>query len=141
MSYVRNWLHCVWGTKSRASFLNEENKSKILEHIRTNAKSKNIYIYSINGCRDHVRCLISLLPDQNIAKIMQMIKGESSFWINKTGLCSNFEWADEYFAVSISESQIERVKNYIKNQEIHHKRKSWEEEYREFIKNYNFEKN
>ncbi len=139
MFYVRNWLHCVWGTKSKIPVLIGENRSLILNHIRENAKSKNILIYSINGCRDHVHCLISLLPEQNIAKVIQLIKGESSYWVNKENLCKNFKWADEYFAVSISESQVEKVKNYIQNQEIHHKKKSWEEEYNEFIKNYNFE--
>nr|WP_319573002.1 IS200/IS605 family transposase [uncultured Draconibacterium sp.] len=139
MSYVRNWLHCVWGTKSRVPLLTDENKPRILDHILTNAKTKGIFIYSINGYRDHIHCLISLLPEQNIAKVIQLIKGESSYWVNKENLCKNFKWADEYFAVSISESQVEKVKIYIQNQEIHHKKKSWEEEYNEFIKNYNFE--
>ncbi|WP_394701160.1 IS200/IS605 family transposase [uncultured Draconibacterium sp.] len=139
MSYVRNWLHCVWGTKSKFPLLTDENKQKILDHILANAKTKGIFIYSINGSRDHVHCLISLLPDQNITKVIQLIKGESSYWVNKENLCKNFKWADGYFAVSISESQVEKVKIYIQNQEIHHKKKSWEEEYNEFIKNYNFE--
>ncbi len=110
-----------------------------MDHILTNAKTKGILIYSINGYRDHIHCLISLLPEQNIAKVIQLIKGESSYWVNKENLCKNFKWADEYFAVSISESQVEKVKIYIQNQEIHHKKKRWEEEYNEFIKNYNFE--
>ena len=74
-----------------------------------------------------------------MAKIIQLIKGESSFWINKNKLVTGkFEWAEEYFAVSVSESQINKVQNYIKNQEEHHKKKSWEDEYNEFIKNYGF---
>jgi hypothetical protein len=52
----------------------------------------------------------------------------------------NFEWADEYFAVSVSESQINNVRDYIKNQEIHHKSKSWEDEYNEFIEKYGFKR-
>nr|WP_320110502.1 transposase [Draconibacterium orientale] len=79
------------------------------------------------------------VAEQNIAKVIQLLKGESSYWINKENLGKNFKWADEYFAVSISESQVEKVKTYIHNQEIHHKKKSWEEEYNEFIKNYNFD--
>lgn len=70
---------------------------------------------------------------------MQLIKGESSFWINKQGLThQKFEWQDEYFAVSVSESALDKVREYIKNQEEHHKQKSFQEEYDEFIAKYNF---
>ncbi|MEX2512456.1 MAG: transposase [Cyclobacteriaceae bacterium] len=58
-----------------------------------------------------------------------MIKGESSFWINKLKLTlEKFEWQDEFFAVSVSESMIDRVRDYIRNQEKHHKRKTFQEE-------------
>ena len=71
---------------------------------------------------------------------MQLIKGESSFWINKNKLTSaKFEWQDEYFAVSISQSVIDRVRNYIKNQEEHHNKKTFEHEYDELINIYGFE--
>ena len=72
---------------------------------------------------------------------MQLIKGESSYWINKNGLVKEkFEWQDEYFAVSVSESMIDKVRGYIKNQESHHFRKTFQEEYDEFILKYGFEK-
>jgi len=86
MSYVRIWLHCVWGTKNRIPFLNNSNKQKILNHIKENAIHKNIYIDFINGHREHVHCSISLNADQTLSKVMQLIKGESSFWINKNQL-------------------------------------------------------
>jgi REP element-mobilizing transposase RayT len=131
----------VWGTKSKTPFITSKNKWEIIKHILENAKVKGIFMDCLNGDKEHLHCLISLHPDQTLAKVMQLIKGESSFWINKNKVCnSKFEWADEYFAVSVSESQIERVKGYIKNQEEHHRKKTWEEEYDEFIKNYNFEK-
>lgn len=142
MSYVRNWLHCVWGTKDRIPLIASSKKSEILNHIIENAKSKGIFIKIINGHKEHIHCLLSLNPDQSLAKVIQLIKGESSFWINKNKLCkTKFEWASEYFAVSVvSESQVEKVKAYIFNQEEHHKKKSWEEEYNEFMKSYNFER-
>jgi REP element-mobilizing transposase RayT len=72
---------------------------------------------------------------------MQLIKGESSFWINKNRLTIyKFEWAEEYFAVSVSESHIQRVRNYISNQEQHHRNKTWLDESDELIKIYGFEK-
>lgn len=73
-------------------------------------------------------------------KIMQLIKGESSYWINKQNLLKEkFEWQDGYFAVSVSESVVDKVRNYIKNQEAHHTHKTWENEYNEFIEKYGFE--
>lgn len=72
---------------------------------------------------------------------MQLIKGESSFWINKQGLTQDkFEWQDDYFAVSVSESVIDKVREYIKNQEIHHSKKTFQQEYDEFIEKFGFEK-
>ena len=83
--------------------------------------------------------LISLDPDQTLSKVMQLIKGESSYWINKNKLTKNkFEWAVEYFAVSVSESQLSKVWEYIRNQAEHHNKKTWEEEYDSFIEEYVF---
>lgn len=139
MPYIRIWIHCVWGTKKHTPIIPNENKSKVFTHIKENAKSKGIYIDFINGCKDHIHCTISLNSDQTLSKTIQLIKGESSFWINKNKLTNGkFEWADEYFAVSVSESQIKQVREYIKKQEEHHIKKSWEEKYNEFIQKYNF---
>lgn len=141
MPYVKNWLHCVWGTKNRTRFLLEKNKLEIISHIRSNAKTKGIYIDFLNGHTEHLHCLLSLSPDQSLSKVMQLIKGESSFWINKIALTKHkFEWADEYFGVSVSESHLPKVREYIKNQEEHHKIKTWEEEYEEFMEQYGFDK-
>ncbi len=141
MSYVRIWLHCVWGTKKQIPFLSAVNKWEILNHIKENAKIKGIYIDFINGDKEHIHCIISLKADETLSKTMQLIKGESSFWINKNGLSKDkFEWADEYFAVSVSESQLPKVRDYIKNQEEHHRKKTWKEECEKFMQKNNFEK-
>lgn len=140
MSFVRIWVHCVWSTKNRAAFLNNNNKNIIINHIVENAKEKGIFIDSINGDKEHLHCLISLSPNEPISKTIQLIKGESSFWINKSNLVkTKFEWGDEYFAVSVSESSVQAIREYIRNQEDHHKKKTWTEEYKEFIQNYNFD--
>ena len=141
MANIRIWIHCVWATKNRAPFLSKENKMTIINHIRKNAQEKGIYIDFINGSKEHIHCTISLNQDQNISKVMQLIKGESSHWINKNNVTQNeFELANEYFAVSVSESHINRVREYIKNQEEHHRTKTWEEEYNKFIEKYEFKK-
>lgn len=139
MAYVRIWVHIVFGTKNHVPFLTRDVKDKVISHIIDNARKKEIYIDCINGSTDHMHCLISLGSEQNIAKVVNLIKGESSYWINKNKITSSkFEWADEYYAVSVSESQLMFVRKYIHTQEDHHKEKSFLEEHTEFIKKYKF---
>ncbi|OWY22919.1 transposase [Sphingobacteriales bacterium UPWRP_1] len=141
MPFVKVYIHFVWSTKNRYPFLdNKELRTKVWKHIQDNAQKKGIFVDFVNGYADHCHCLVSLGVDQTIQKVMQLIKGESSFWINKHGLTTEkFEWQDEYFAVSVSESMIDRVRNYIKNQEEHHKKKTFQEEYDELIIKYGFQ--
>jgi len=140
MPFVKVYLHCVWSTKNRIPYLDSIGlRQKVWNHIRENAIQKGIFIDFINGYSDHCHCLISLGVDQNIQKVIQLIKGESSFWINKNELIKEkFQWQEEYFAVSVSESVLDKVRDYIKNQETHHKKKTFQEEYDEFILKYGF---
>ena len=142
MPFVKVYIHFVWSTKNRIPFLDSlELRQKVWQHIRTNAKQKGIFVDFVNGYSDHCHCLVSLGIDQTIQKLMQLIKGESSFWINKEGFTKQkFEWQDEYFAVSVSESVLEKTREYIKTQEEHHKTKTFQQEYDEFINKYGFEK-
>ncbi|MEO6540835.1 MAG: IS200/IS605 family transposase [Ferruginibacter sp.] len=140
MPFIKIWIHLVWATKNRTPWLTKDIRQQVFSHIRENAKTKNINLDFVNGHIDHVHCLISLNPAQTIAQIIQLIKGESSFWINKNNLCKEkFEWQDQYFAVSVSESGVNNVREYIKNQEAHHQRKTFPQEYDEFMKKYGFE--
>lgn len=76
--------------------------------------------------------------DTSIFKTVQLLKGESSQWINKEKLLpSKFMWADDYFVVSVSESVVDKVRDYIKNQEVHHKKVTFSAEYQNFITRYN----
>ena len=141
MAYTKVWVHLVWSTKKREPLLTKEVRQILFAHIRENAKTKNIYIDFINGHIDHVHCLISLKPDQSIAQVVQLIKGESAFWINKQGITSKkLTWQSEYFAVSVSESGLSSVREYIKNQEIHHAKQSFTAEYEEFLEKFGFDK-
>jgi putative transposase len=139
MPHIRIWVHTVFGTKNREPFLTEEIRTSVIFHIYKNVKQKNIYIDSINGFSDHFHCLISLGSEQSIANVVHLIKGESSHWINENRLTKmKFEWADEYYAVSVSQSNVDSVKAYIKNQAEHHRKKSYVEECEEFMKKFGF---
>lgn len=140
MSYVKIWVHVVFSTKNRFPFLTKDIRYEVFNHIIENCREKEIFLQAINGYTEHIHCLISLGKDQSIAAIAKLIKGESSFWINKQQLTAQkFSWQDDYFAVSVSESQVEKVASYIKNQEIHHAKKSFDEEVEEFMKKYGWE--
>ena len=140
MSYVKIWLHCVWSTKNRDQIISHSFRPELLKHFRENADEKNIVLDYINAHENHVHALVNLGKQQNLATIMQYLKGESSFWINKKKILPyHFSWQDDYFAVSVGHSQVERVRNYIKNQDEHHRKMSWEEEVNLFMKKYGFE--
>ncbi|HNW52453.1 MAG TPA: IS200/IS605 family transposase [Prolixibacteraceae bacterium] len=142
MAYIKVYIHFVWSTKEWKPLLQPlEVRKAVWKHIRENAKEKGIFIDFINGYTQHCHCLVSLAYNQTIEKVMQLVKGESSFWINKQQLISDrFEWQDEYFAVSVSESKIDVVRNYIKNQEEHHRIRSFLEEYDEMIEKFGFQR-
>jgi REP element-mobilizing transposase RayT len=141
MSYIRIWLHCVWTTKDRIPYLREQIRDAVISHIRENAKLKGIYIDHINGYHEHLHAIISLGGKQNISDIMQKIKGESSYWINKNKLTRlKFEWQDDFYSVSIGISQLDNLRGYIRNQVHHHQKVSFQEELDKIIEEYNLER-
>lgn len=139
MSFVRVWVHIGFSTKNRKPLLNDDFRNTVFDHILKNAKEKNIWLDCVNGYNDHIHCLISINKDQSISKVVQLIKGESSFWINKNKLTKfKFLWQDDYWAVSVSESNVQSVRNYIRTQETHHRKKTFNEEVNDFLGEYNY---
>jgi len=134
MPWIKVWLHFVWSTKNRIPHLQNSIRPTVLDHIRQNALKKEIHIDFINGYLEHIHCLISLGNNQTLEKIMQLIKGESSFWINKNNLTkTRFEWQDEYFVASVSESNLAKVRRYIAKQEEHHSKVPFEKEFDQLL--------
>jgi REP element-mobilizing transposase RayT len=142
MSYVRIWVHAVFSIKERAlQTLDKMGKDTLIIHIKQQCNLKKIYLDSIGGYREHLHLLISLGSQQKIADVMHDIKGEASFWANKQKLFAHkLEWQDDYFAVSVSESQVKKVRNYIRSQEEHHRHKMFAEEVNEFLEKYGWTK-
>ena len=140
MPFIKLLIHAVWAVKDRKPLMNKVNKDFLCDHIREYSCGKNIHLININGHLDHLHCFISMAAEQNIATLMNLIKGESSYWANKhLKWPEKFGWQDDYFAVSVGESQFDAVNSYISNQEVHHQKKTFQQEYDEFIKNYQFE--
>jgi REP element-mobilizing transposase RayT len=158
MPFIKVYIHFVWNTKNRISFLAIKEIRKIIwNHIRENAHKKGIQVDFINGYSDHNHCLIALDADQTIEKVMETLKGETTFWINKkgvsmesfpaelppildTGTNNRFEWQDNYFTIAVSESTLDRVKNYSRNQKQQDSKQTFEKKYDEFIIKYGFHK-
>jgi putative transposase len=137
MSFVKIWVHTVFASKNREPLLSKEVRYDVHKHIIENCKKKEIFLQAIDGYTEHIHCLISLGKEQTISKVCQLIKGESSYWINKNNLIARqFNWQDDFYAVSVSESQVANVISYIKNQETHHAKKSFAEEVDEFMTKY-----
>jgi putative transposase len=107
---------------------------KYITGIVQNNKHKLIVI---NGTANHIHIFVGYKPHQLIPDLLQDIKGDSSKWINNKRLVyGKFQWQEGYGAFSYSHSHIDRVVKYIKNQEAHHKKKSFKEEYLEFLERF-----
>lgn len=97
MSFIKIWIHAVWATKNREPLLAKEIRPKMFEHIHSIGLEKDILIDTVNGHLEHVHCLFRLKNDQTVKKTLQLMKGESSFWINQNHLLNNkFEWQSDY---------------------------------------------
>lgn len=139
MSYVQIWLHCVWSIKNGDCTISSLFRPELINHIQSNAKANKITLDQLNIHEDHVHALINMGKQQNLVTIMQFLKGESSFWINAQGILKGqFSWQDDYLAVSVSYSHLERVRKYIQNQDKHHLHMNREEELELFINKYGF---
>ncbi len=141
MSYVNIWVHAVWSTKNRIRYLTKDIRMIVFSHIKINAMENGIHLDFINGFSDHAHALISMGKNQTIADIMQKIKGESSFWINNNNITPlHFNWQDDYYAVSVCPIHIHHARNYIRDQERHHSKISWDEEIDTMIKKFGFKR-
>lgn len=113
---------------------------RLFGHMKEYASKNDILLDIINGVEDYVHCLIRLKTTQSVADVIRVIKGESSFRVNKNVIFEeNFEWQDGFGAISVSPKEINGIRKYIYDQEKHHKTKTLKEELRElnFIKKIN----
>ena len=139
-SYIANWLHIIWSTKDRDRCLFKASAVKIRQHLIEKAEKNNAPIETINIQPEHVHILINLPATKSLDSVVHQLKGESSHWINDEKIVpGKFRWQKGYGAFSLGVSILEQVKEYIKNQEEHHRRKTFLEEYGEFLEKYGFE--
>jgi len=136
-SYVQNYLHIIWGTHDHFPLLNGKLKAALYKHFDENLKLITVYKHGLNLQPEHIHLLISLPSDIALAVFVKNIKGESSHWVNQGNfLQTKFHWQRGYGAFSVSASQLNIVKNYIKNQDMHHSKRLFLDEYKEWIAKY-----
>ncbi len=139
-TYTEIHIQFVFAVKHRDGLIHSSFKNELYQYIAGIIKNHNHKLLAINGMPDHIHILIGMRPTQSIADLLQDIKGNSSKWINeKKFLKVRFEWQEGYGAFSYSKSQINKVIDYIKNQEKHHMVKTFREEYLEVLKLYEVE--
>jgi REP element-mobilizing transposase RayT len=130
----------IWGTKKRQPVLKRDVRKQLSNYLYNYAEDKEIFMHINYVNADHVHALIDLSPQFALQEVFKLFKGSSSHWINKNRLTTHkFRWGRGYGAFSVSASGIEKVKAYIRNQEKHHRKKSFTEEYNAFIKAYDIE--
>ena len=126
-SYVQNLVHCVYSTEGRRNLIKLELQEPLWAFKGSIAKQKDIHLISAGGTANHAHILIALHASLTLAKALQIIKAYSSRWMAEQGV--NFKWQEGYGAFSVSPSQLNTVVDYIRNQEKHHARRSFEEEF------------
>jgi putative transposase len=139
-SYNKIWIHAIWSTKERLPLIHPMVESKIHQFIAEQLREQGCPVRIINGMPDHIHCLFLLSPQRSIAEVIKQIKGGSSHFINQNNLITEkFAWQTGYAAYSVSESVVDKVFQYIKNQKQHHTKKIFQQEYAEFLKLYGLE--
>ena len=139
-SFNKIWIHAIWATKERMPLIHSSVENKIYPFMAEQLREQGCPIRIINGMPDHIHCLFLLSPQKSISEVIKQIKGSSSHFINQNNIIDDkFAWQTGYAAYSVSESVVEKVYEYIKNQKSHHQRKTFQQEYEDFITLYGFE--
>ena len=139
-SFTHILIHYVFSTKNRQPFLTEDIRLRVFNYMGGIARKNDIQPQIIGGVEDHVHMLVLLPKTLSIAKAIQLVKGGSSKWIhNEFPRLRDFAWQIGYGAFSVGLSNKENVMNYIKHQKEHHRKKTFQEEFLEFLKAHNIE--
>jgi REP element-mobilizing transposase RayT len=139
-TYHQIYLQTVFAVKYREAVIEKEWKSTLFAVIGNLINEANCKTIIVNGVADHVHCFIGLKPAVSVSELMKTVKAKSSKYINDHSLTANrFEWQEGYGVFSYGQSQIDKVYRYIQNQEEHHKKQIFKDEYLDFLKKFNVE--
>ena len=140
MSYVSSYFHCVFSTKERRPLITPALRARLWPFLGGIARQNKMVALEIGGVADHVHILLSLPSTLAVAKALQLIKGGSSKWVHETFPEHRlFGWQEKYGAFSVSVSQLDKITQYIKGQEEHHRKVTFQEEFLALLKKHRLE--
>lgn len=141
-SYTQMYIQAVFAVKYRNSVIEKLWKNQLYSSIGQLITECNCKSMIINGVEYHVHCLIGLKPTISVSDLMQVVKVRSSKWINDNNLTAErFEWQSGYGAFTYAQSAVDKVYKYFQNQEVHHQKKTFRNEYLEMLKKFEVEYN
>jgi putative transposase len=136
-TYTQIHIQAVFTVQNRASIIRNKWREDLYRYITGIIQNHEHKLLAINGMPDHVHVLFGMRPTQSLSDLMQAIKGDSSRWVNEQRLAmGRFSWQEGYGAFSYGKSQIPAVIGYIRNQEKHHRKRTFIEEYHEFLRKF-----
>ncbi|HHT9116593.1 MAG TPA: IS200/IS605 family transposase [Candidatus Wunengus californicus] len=139
-TYINILIHTVFSTKNRESWISSSLRERLYPYMCGIARENGLKVLCIGGTDNHIHILLSLDSTTSIAKAMQLIKGGSSKWIHETfPELRLFSWQEGYGAFSIGISNVDETKKYIENQEKHHRKESFRDEYLKFLRKNNID--
>jgi len=139
-SLVKNYIHIIFSTKYREPIIHQSVENELYRYIGGICKEMECPPIKIGGYTDHVHLLCMLSKKIALMDLLEEVKSHSSNWIKtKSVELKNFYWQNGYGAFSVNPSEIDRVITYIENQKEHHRKKTFQDEYRAFLKKYKVE--
>jgi REP element-mobilizing transposase RayT len=137
-TFSQIYIHLVFSVKGRQNIIHKTWREELFKYVSGIIKGRDQKVFAIGGMPDHIHILISLRPNYMVSELVNSVKTNSSKWINSRGFVKGkFNWQEGYGAFSYGQSQLDHVIQYINNQELHHQRKSFKEEYIELLEKFN----
>ena len=133
-TFTQLYLHVVFATKYRDGFISSCWQEELHRYITGIVQNKDHKMIAINSMPDHLHMFVGMKPDQSISSLVQIVKSESSKWIKEKSQCKIFSWQEGFGAFSNSKSQLSQVISYIENQQEHHHKKTFLEEYKHMLR-------
>jgi len=129
-TYANNLIHCIFSTKDRRPLIAADRTAELYAYLGGIARDEGFPLIAAGGTANHLHLLFALPATGSLAHAVQKLKGSSSRWMGH-----GFSWQEGYGAFSVSASQVEAVKEYIRNQEEHHRKRDFEQEFVTFLRN------
>lgn len=139
-TYRKIYLHVVFAVKNREGLLHKEWRSRLFTYMAATINNRGHYCFAVNGVEDHVHLFFDYKGHELIADLIREVKKSASSFIKNENLCSfGFEWQKGYGVFSQGYNEKDRIIKYVLNQEEHHRKKSFKEEYFQFLNSYEIE--